>query len=411
MIVAPARILEPHLLEFPDGRIMEDENGWVTRTWIPLPEPLPLPDGWSRRLVRPIDFSDVDYFRDMSELVDAVVIQGTLSVIQVPKTIAPLNYRGLDEALIARERALGHNGDDKVDGPGTEEMPVTITVLDVTTIGWTDGSQQTISAALDLSVDWAQQLQREVRTAVRRPISLITRQLLPPTLPIEMFKLKERLSPPSDSTHWMALHFNVNAITEAGSMSDSEWARFENASLFSNRPGLTSPASDVLFESHLALTHRGDTRACVLAASTYVEATLDHLLAALLWEQGVAPIRAAEIFNSPGFVKRMRKNFPSLLGGAWDSDSSPTVKRWEDRCHKLRHRIIGTHRRRAWRDPAMESDRHGRYRAALHRQRRPKRRAGMVEAHRDPHRDQLGRPRRQPPAAEQGLLSNPHSAR
>jgi len=340
VIVAPDRILEPHLLEFPDGRIMENEDGWVARTWIPLPEPLPLPNGWSRRLVRPVDFSDVDYFRDMSEIVDADVIQGALSVIQVPKTIAPLDYRGLDEALIARARALGHNGDHKAVGPGAEEVPVTVTVLDVTTIGWTDDSQETLSAAFDLSIDWAQQLQREVRTAVQRPIALVTRQLLSPTLPIETFKLKERLSPPSGSSHWMALHFNVNAITEAGSMSDSEWDRFENASRFSNRPGLTTPASDVLLEAHLALTQRGDTRACVLAAATYVEATLDHLLAALLWEQGVAPIKAAEIFNSYGFVKRMRKNFPSLLGGAWDTDSSPIVKEWEDRCHKLRHRVI-----------------------------------------------------------------------
>lgn len=152
----------------------------------------------------------------MSEIVDADVIQGALSVIQVPKTIAPLDYRGLDEALIARARALGHNGDNKADGPGAEEVPVTVTVLDMTTIGWTDDSQQTLSAAFDLSIDWAQQLQREVRTAVERPIALITRQLLPPT------RQSRRLSsrsvcrrPPAHPTGWRSTSTSTRSLRPA----------------------------------------------------------------------------------------------------------------------------------------------------------------------------------------------------
>lgn len=87
-----------------------------------------------------------------------------------------------------------------------------------------------------------------------------------------------------------------------------------------------------------AIRH-GDLGLVLSFTYTAGEVLLDGTLTMLLWEEGLTPEAAAELF-SHSVVRRCRTQMAPRLGGNWDANRHGPVKQWADDCLKLRGRVV-----------------------------------------------------------------------
>lgn len=85
----------------------------------------------------------------------------------------------------------------------------------------------------------------------------------------------------------------------------------------------------------------GQFRESVLYCQTAFETFLRTLLSELFKQEGKSLAVLDEIYEENGFMKVLKSEFSSRLGGIWDltSTSSP-LKDWHDNCYQMRNRII-----------------------------------------------------------------------
>ena len=95
-----------------------------------------------------------------------------------------------------------------------------------------------------------------------------------------------------------------------------------------------------LAEARIALHLRGEYGAAVVLAHTASEVLVDALLSVMLWEEGADPTTAALSFRDDRAVKRIMANFPSRLGGSWNLSGDGPVARWYRGSAQLRNRIV-----------------------------------------------------------------------
>ncbi|MFD7985469.1 hypothetical protein ACFV4M_19140 [Kitasatospora indigofera] len=93
-------------------------------------------------------------------------------------------------------------------------------------------------------------------------------------------------------------------------------------------------------EARRALTVDGDYALAVVLANTASEVFLDALLSLLLWDSGADPESAAGYFEEGKVTRRLKSNFPSLLGGNWSLDAPGPIASWFKQSFQLRHRVV-----------------------------------------------------------------------
>jgi hypothetical protein len=96
--------------------------------------------------------------------------------------------------------------------------------------------------------------------------------------------------------------------------------------------------TDIRSEASAALRN-GDYRAAVMLYHTASEVELDITVMLMLWEEGVAPSDAVELFRKH-LVGRVRSEFPPRLGGIWDNRNGSVVETWRRDLVLLRHGAV-----------------------------------------------------------------------
>jgi hypothetical protein len=99
-------------------------------------------------------------------------------------------------------------------------------------------------------------------------------------------------------------------------------------------------AHEAQLDARRALQVVGDYSAAVVLAQTASEILLDGVMALILWEMGSTPEDAALRFEEGKITRRVKTDFPSLLGGNWKLDGSAPAARWFHRSVRVRHRIV-----------------------------------------------------------------------
>jgi|GEM_PF-4977282 len=322
--------------ETPDGE-ESAVDGVAVHVWIPLPEPLPLPDGWEQRIGRYPDWPDVPNLAAIGAAPDSFIIEGSLCVRQVrwQLPIGHLQHTDAINAAVAKSLKGAH---EKPNFPAEPTIDAQLTVVEAVVFGWQGMDEGVVSDSLDIGLVWAQNLQRSVRAAIGGPMAIVARE----SLPLTVKYCARRMSDPPES--WrssldvLLLRETVPSLVPVKE-SEEFSQRFTSVRPALDKPGLAPPDADGGLAAATSLDRHGDYTAAVLRAASFAESSIDHMLASLLWESGEVPESAAMIFDGPRFVKRLRTHFPALVGGSWDP-SNETVAAWEQDCHLLRHRLI-----------------------------------------------------------------------
>lgn len=339
------------------GILVFGNDRWMTRDatafrfWLPLSEPIGLPDGFQRPVLEEPSHHEVvglmqEGYHEMS-----MWLVGSVCCRQVRVERSALQFRHMDAAFDAQRASVPRpsefTSESAPHGAGSSADSVPVSVLEVVTYGW-DAEQD--SDAFDHALNLAQQLLRRTRLANRRPMQLPTRETLPPLIPMVSH------GPVAEPHEWtvggavFAPNPNLHGITEAEPLTEEMLSDLRPFSKGATSGLLPTEPLDLLLEAQTELDRNGNYRAAVLAAATAAESALDLLLATLVWEEGKSPRQAASVLGGKEFLKRVRREFPSRLGGTWDSSTPGAIRTWEYDCHRLRHRVIHRGHRPSYRE-------------------------------------------------------------
>ena len=72
--------------------------------------------------------------------------------------------------------------------------------------------------------------------------------------------------------------------------------------------------------------------------------TSDTTLAAMLWEEGLAPADAAEHWGTSSVTRRIKRLYANRLGGNWDLEGTGPVANWRRQIAGVRNSAIHTGR-------------------------------------------------------------------
>lgn len=205
---------------------------------------------------------------------------------------------------------------------------------------WADQLLSRLSGALSVAVDDIRDIQKAYYAVTRLPITLLTRERLPPVLPIIIRRLNATSQP---DTWWQGLiSVNDNLWPLAGPDTLEE-DQLRTVGLVRARvaqQGAFSSYLDLQREAVSALHRQGDTRMSGILAAVAAENLLDELLLHLMWEEARRPEDVAMQWGETTLVSRVKRQFSSRLGGQWDLSSPNAVTLWHREVAVLRHRIV-----------------------------------------------------------------------
>ncbi|QKV74948.1 hypothetical protein [Amycolatopsis sp. Hca4] len=193
--------------------------------------------------------------------------------------------------------------------------------------------------AFNTAVNNIQSLQKGYHAVTREPVTLITRERVPFTVPVTLRRLRDignsAITPKKCLLGVNANTWHVNRPRELtpDEIKNVSWA--QHAIL----KGAFSAHLDLHREADAALRRHGDTRAGALMAALAAEALFDDLLLYLQWEEGSSPEESAKHWIA-GLDSRIKREFPRRLGGNWSFKQKNIIANWNTNVAELRHRIV-----------------------------------------------------------------------
>lgn len=338
---------------------------------IPMPEPMGMPEGipfpheefeddhaYLRRLAEEQPPSDASTLGPASLRQISVVWHqvgslpsdylGVMTLLEVAEKVLPWAMGGRRagrriraqrtiQRWMQRRRRQRFGGLDPV-----HSREMTIAELAVSVDLNTSDEEGELTDAFEAGLAWIQRLQEAHYVVRRMPISMCTRETLPPFVPFAAGKFRDD-GPPEEVRGMgvFALHNNMSRVVRDETLTSSETQLLAIVLHMSSigHPFFAYLASSR--EAEVALLHRGDYRASVLATATGAESILDGLLLHLLWEDCVSPERAADIFSRRAGIKgRLSGELASMLGGRWTAEQPGPVQDWQTNIAAVRHRTI-----------------------------------------------------------------------
>lgn len=191
--------------------------------------------------------------------------------------------------------------------------------------------------ALAVAIQDVRNVQKAYHMVTRDPITLVTQERLPHSLPTTLRRLRDVGN--EDATYRLMTSVNENL-----------WSLLRPAPLSKEQIGALPRArarvDGQVFSAHLdlhreadaALRRHGDSRVAVLLAAVAAESLLDELLLHMKWEEGQTPEGAAQGWIE-GLTTRVKREYSRRLGGRWDLRSGP-VAHWSDHVAAVRHRVV-----------------------------------------------------------------------
>lgn len=325
----------------------------LVRWFLPLPAPLPLPDGWT------LTEQVADRPEESLALEDVAV---TVIIHQVESTAGRTMamFRAVHGIVAASPGLDGTGALPAERHPG--ELTATITVIEaITTDGSPEPSASSASAAsrtaredslmrcLRLVTDLARAYGVTTRTAIALPAY----ERLPP------FVL--RYSAPAVRDTIAVGGRRQQRTATAGPWVGPAVVLLEHGNLPDPVPGAeVSPANDAPFGRAMWALRSGDPRfvyqehfadarralrlegaygQAVVLAVTAAEVLVDWVLALLVWE-GKEDIDLGKVFKEGDTLRRLTVELPNRLGGKWSTGTPGRVADWYQHAYRLRHRIV-----------------------------------------------------------------------
>jgi len=311
--------------------------------FIPLPEPLELPD----KLIIP--FRHFPQGMDDRSGLPSETEEGFLRLTKVSlvihqrETIGTIT--GLRESFDAALAAFPTVPQETAGAPPVE-IPGRCTVIEAMVLldpGEDDESR--IADALEIAIEHIRDMQRSYYMATQRPVTLVNSALLPPLIPFGLRELIEGEESPAWPTELST--FLVNGSMPPSLVPpDSAAASSNSERLFADSRlggGPFETMSDLRREALVAL-RAGNTLSGAILFGAYTELFLRELHLMLLWDEGSTAQAAATATNSNRTITSIvRAEFHERLGGKWDTRRGDgELARWDRLVKHLRNRVVHT---------------------------------------------------------------------
>lgn len=319
--------------------------------FVPLPDPLGLPDGHVVRIAEP---APAEWWRDgrtppaLAHVAASLLFHRAMGPSPTVGLL-PVLFDVAARAMPDPDRPAPPGGPD-----GGEEPPGGMTIvemavgLDLDTVGGDPEDEDdengpahsAISDAFDRGLAYVRDVQRAYYIARRRPVRLVTRETLPFAVPLGIRRVYDDDGEPLPfrvpmSVFLLNMNLNVrDADLDAGGLQALTTAIYQQAG-----HGVFTSHLDLVREADVALDVDGAYRASVLFTATACEVLLDDLLAHMLWQERVRPEQAAEVFEG-WLTARVKAQYHPRLGGNWSVDRDGPVRRWSTNVAALRNRVV-----------------------------------------------------------------------
>lgn len=317
----------------------------VAHFFVPLPEPIGLPDGYEYRVVAHPTGSEL---RELIEAGHEDPAQGHLeTVLTFHHADMPSHLTATLNALVMKAKTVLGTGaatETPSDPPPVRRAQMTVVQIAVqlreleTEDTNEDALTGSLTKAFDLGLGRLRNFQRAYFGATRQPVRLASREAMPSIVPaavqtIELGEVTgvEHLAYALNTVFDSEIRYAALTSEEEAALEHHLYARDERRA-FHARIDLHREATD-------AFDRRGDYRGTVLLVATEAEVLLDEMLAHLLWERGDRPEDASPVFDDP-FISRVKKHFPPILGGNWDLTCRDPVGDWSRLIKQLRDRVV-----------------------------------------------------------------------
>jgi len=144
----------------------------------------------------------------------------------------------------------------------------------------------------------------------------------------------------SDATLMGLEHHNLPDHFAAGPIDGERLAKFDHYMEMLRYGNPFLQWNEMYIDARRALQVHGDYASAVVLALTASELMLDGLLSLILWETGKTPEQAATRFEEGKITRRVKTDFPPLLGGNWNLDGNGPAGQWFQKAVRLRHRVV-----------------------------------------------------------------------
>ncbi len=309
--------------------------------YIPLPQVLPLPDGFSIEATAPLEETILHL-----ALTDLLY---KCTVWQQDRLTSPLLDEMADVAEVVGRSMNVSQIDPPLPHPDPARIATTRTVLEVAVPASVSVRPDDIDAAISIAIEAARVLQVGLSTIGPTALRLLSRASMSPIVTVVKGEL-------------VATNDERGIIEERGAPSTHLWAGTSDLSLLGVRPpdllpevleklgpatevfSIGSPFAayaDLRREISVQLHQDGNDRVAVVVAATAAEVLLDAILLHLLWQEHLPPPEAAHLLDQTrGHKNRVLTHLPSRLGGNWDPTGNSPVGRYFTNVVELRHRVV-----------------------------------------------------------------------
>lgn len=309
----------------------------VAYFFVPLPEPLGLPDGFIFEFTRSLTYEETlemerEAHRSQEEL-DAPVLLASLRFWRA--TSAADEVSALFETARRALPKLPEPND--VSAP---RLPQERTIVEMAVPVSDDDRKEVLSDAFDDGLECLREFQRAYYlVGGHYPITLATRERMPFGIPMGLRRVTEDEDIWPDGLNIMLLNMNLQRETRLPDLTDDQLKGISGAMSGAERRHAFAVYAEFIRESRLALERDGDYRAAVVFSATAAEVLLDDLLSYLLWEEGNRPEEGAIVFDKGFLLSRVRSEYHPRLGGDWGPSSQP-IEAWRLFTASVRHRVV-----------------------------------------------------------------------
>lgn len=321
------------------GRTVDFELAWF---FLPLPHPIGMPHGDIVEGARLPRYGEIRQWGAFTPR-----ITWSVKFHQTDRESNP--SLDLVEDLFALANAATE-GVDASRGATPSSPPSHFTVAEVA-IPISDRDTVTLSDAFDTAVEALRHVQRAYAMTTQSVVELASHETMPVVVPLVIAQPNLGEQPPEPQA-MLAFEINprdLHRSYEPPPLDEEALAGLQVVLDHSSRAGAFFPFAELRREGWTQRYVHGNRRVAVLIMSIACEVLLDTTLRHLLWEEGLSPEEAAQVFSFEcPHAKRVLSDFHGRIGGSWRPGHG-TIGRYLDALRPLRHRV--TH---AGREPSRE---------------------------------------------------------
>lgn len=315
--------------------------------FLPLPEPLQLPDNHRVETLDAMSSTDLrrahrEYDWHPEGGTGYLVASSRIWQTTVPRAahLGPILHATREVAYRAVP-TLNHlvGTEDMPSTDDEETVPRTVVEVAVRVAEFDDQA----GGAFEVAVECVQAIQRAHYLVGRRPLTLLTVENAPFAVLMARREARPSDGPsggwPDELDVYMP-NTNVQEIAAEPEWGEDKVHQFGDV-IAVRQVAPFIPMAQLIEEGRHALRRRGDYRTAVTLLYSASEVMFDTLLMHMLWEENKSPEAAAsECFSDAGLQTRLKAHYASRLRGNWHFDREGPLSAWNRYLASIRHRIV-----------------------------------------------------------------------